>query len=62
MQINIKKLFCDNISPKLLCEMNFLIGEYFAKAALKLENKSRIKADLISSHGLTFYHNPQSIT
>ncbi|MCR4881654.1 MAG: anhydro-N-acetylmuramic acid kinase [bacterium] len=58
MQQKLKSLFAPTISPKLLCEMNVLIGEYFAKAALLLEEKTGLKPDLIGSHGVTFYHNP----
>ncbi len=61
MSIKIKKLFEPTISPQFLCEMNFLIGEYFAKCALGLCEKAGVKptdVDLIGSHGLTFYHNP----
>lgn len=58
----LKSLFRDNISPKFLCEMNFLIGEYFAKCALNLQEKTGIKPDLIGSHGVTFYHNPTKET
>ena len=58
MQEKIKKLFEPTVSPRLLTEMNFLIGEYFAKCAIKLEEKTKIKADLIGSHGITFFHNP----
>jgi len=60
MSKKLKLLFSENISPKFLCEMNFLIGEYFAKCALKLEEKTNIKPDLIGSHGVTFFHNPTS--
>ncbi len=60
MQDKLKQLFLPQISPKFLCEMNVLIGEYFAKCALKLEEKTGIKPDLIGSHGITFFHNPTS--
>jgi len=62
MIAKLKSLFADKISPKFLCEMNFLIGEYFAKCALKLQEKTGIKPDLIGSHGVTFYHNPTKET
>ena len=58
MQAKIKKLFSYRISPKFLCEMNFLIGEYFAKCAMELINKTKLNPDLIGSHGITLYHNP----
>ena len=60
MQSRLKKLFESAISPKFLCEMNTIIGEYFAKAAIALEEKFGKKADLIGSHGITFYHNPSN--
>ena len=62
MSERIKKLFTPNVEPKFLCEMNFLIGEYFAKTANLLINKTGIKPDLIGSHGVTFYHNPTKET
>ncbi|MCQ2958142.1 MAG: anhydro-N-acetylmuramic acid kinase [Candidatus Gastranaerophilales bacterium] len=62
MQDKIKKLFEDKISTKFLCEMNVLIGEYFAKCALKLEEKTGKKPDLIGSHGVTLWHNPTKET
>ena len=58
MQTKLKSLFAPMISPKFLCEMNVLIGEYFADAAKKLIKKTGKKVDLIGSHGVTFYHNP----
>jgi anhydro-N-acetylmuramic acid kinase len=42
--------------------LNFVIGEVFAEAVLKLCRNSRIKLntiDLIGSHGQTIYHNPR---
>jgi anhydro-N-acetylmuramic acid kinase len=42
-----------------ICEMNFLIGELLAEAALKLMQRERIsprKVDFIGSHGQTAYH------
>ncbi|MDD5064494.1 MAG: anhydro-N-acetylmuramic acid kinase [Phycisphaerae bacterium] len=42
--------------------LNFVIGEVFAEAVLKLCRKSRIDLktiDLIGSHGQTIYHNPK---
>ena len=58
MRKKIRQLFEPMISPKFLCEMNFLLGEYFAQAAEKLYTMTGIKPDLIGSHGVTFYHNP----
>jgi anhydro-N-acetylmuramic acid kinase len=48
--------------PAELCRLNFVIGEVFARAVLKLCRKSRIDLetiDLIGSHGQTIYHNPK---
>src|SRR5262245_39993594 len=42
-----------------ISNLNFLIGELFAQAALNLCKKARIsprKIDLIGSHGQTVYH------
>ncbi len=58
MREKLQQLFAPVVAPKLLCEMNFLLGEYFANAVINLQNKTGIKPDLIGSHGVTFYHNP----
>ena len=45
----------------LICQLNFLIGELFAKAAIGVIKKSGYKMkdiDLIGSHGQTIYHMP----
>ena len=45
-----------------LCHMNFLLGELFADAVLRLCRHARIdvkSVDLIGSHGQTIYHIPQ---
>jgi anhydro-N-acetylmuramic acid kinase len=45
-----------------VCHLNFVIGEIFAEAVIKLCKKSKIplgSIDLIGSHGQTIYHNPQ---
>ena len=45
----------------LICQLNFLIGELFAKAAIGVIKKSGYKMkdiDLIGSHGQTVYHMP----
>ena len=47
-----------------ICHMNFLLGELFAEAALKLIRKLRMKpedVDLIGSHGQTIQHIPVGI-
>jgi len=48
---------------KEISDLNFLIGEEFAKAALEVIDKaglSTTEIDLIGSHGQTVYHNPPS--
>ena len=48
-------------SVKDVCWMNFIIGEYFAKAALSVIEKAGLTSDdvhLIGSHGQTIYHYP----
>ena len=47
-----------------ICQMNFLIGEVFADAALSVIHEARLEAreiDLIGSHGQTVYHLPPQI-
>jgi anhydro-N-acetylmuramic acid kinase len=44
-----------------ICRLNFELGEFFAKAALKAIRESGLKpedVDLIGSHGQTVYHIP----
>ena len=44
-----------------ICQMNFLLGEKFAEAALSLAEKARIPidtVDLIGCHGQTIHHLP----
>ena len=51
-----------NSGPLEMCHLNFVIGEVFAEAVLKLCRKSGIglnTIDLIGSHGQTIYHNPK---
>jgi anhydro-N-acetylmuramic acid kinase len=45
-------------SIKDVCEMNFILGKLFAKCT----EQFGIKADIISSHGQTIWHIPQSST
>jgi anhydro-N-acetylmuramic acid kinase len=45
-----------------VCHFNFVIGEVFAEAVIKLCKKSGIglkTIDLVGSHGQTIYHNPK---
>lgn len=47
-----------------LCHMNFLLGELFADAAIKLVKDSGLNMediDLIGSHGQTVYHMPDPV-
>ncbi len=57
----------DNLIPHCsaagISELNFLIGEAFAEAALRVIGEAGLNAgrvDLIGSHGQTVYHNPPS--
>ena len=48
--------------PADISNLNFLLGEIFAEAVIRLCKKSRIALntiDLIGSHGQTIYHNPK---
>ena len=45
-----------------ICHYNFVLGEVFARAIIKLRHKSDISVssiDLVDSHGQTIYHNPR---
>ena len=58
---NIFKIFENKASLDEICWMNFVIGEYFAQAALEVIKKAGItpqEVDLIGSHGQTIYHKP----
>ncbi len=55
---------CDPESARLdnICHYNFVLGEVFADAIIKLCNRSGIplcSIDLVGSHGQTIYHNPR---
>ncbi len=55
---------CDPESARLdnICHYNFVLGEIFADAIIKLCNRSGIplcSIDLVGSHGQTIYHNPR---
>ncbi|MCK4294020.1 MAG: anhydro-N-acetylmuramic acid kinase [Planctomycetes bacterium] len=55
---------CDPESARLddICHYNFVLGEVFADALVKLCTQSGIalrSIDLIGSHGQTIYHNPK---
>ncbi len=48
--------------PADISNLNFLLGEIFAEAVIRLCRKNRIALrtiDLIGSHGQTIYHNPK---
>ena len=47
-------------STRSICELNFALGEAFAKAAQAVTAKANIGADLIASHGQTVYHQAQT--
>ncbi|MCK7467704.1 MAG: anhydro-N-acetylmuramic acid kinase [Desulfosudis oleivorans] len=58
----IHKLFSKKADIEELCWMNFVLGEYFASAALDVIDLVGLKPkdiDLIGSHGQTVYHFPQ---
>ena len=47
-----------------ICQMNFLIGEVFAEAALSVIREAKLgveEIDLIGSHGQTVYHLPPQL-
>jgi len=55
---------CSPESARLdnICHYNFVLGEVFADAIIKLCDKSGIplcSIDLVGSHGQTIYHNPR---
>ena len=50
-------IFSGNATVKDICQMNFAIGECFARACQTLISEFG-KPDLISSHGQTIYHYP----
>lgn len=57
---------CDPESSRLedISNMNMLLGELFAEAALAVINKAGMNREdisLISSHGQTIYHQPDSV-
>ena len=50
------------LSLQSASQLNFLLGEIFADAALKIIKKNKLKQKdvlLIASHGQTIYHHPQ---
>ncbi len=62
---NIFKLFENKSSIEEFCWMNFVIGEYFAEAALAVIEKAGLTPkdiDLIGSHGQTVFHFPSNQT
>lgn len=57
----IYSMFQDKPAIKDICWLNFVLGEYFAQAALDVVKKAGLKpedVDLIGSHGQTIYHFP----
>lgn len=65
--IEIKKMIFNLFNPKTstvdkICLMNFILGEIFADACIKIVNETKFKLkdiDLIGSHGQTIYHIPK---
>ena len=57
IRAKIFQLFSGDVSVKDVCQMNFAIGECFAKACQILISEFG-KPDFISSHGQTIYHYP----
>ncbi len=58
-QLILSSLNAKSISVAEISQLNFLIGELFAEAALKVCEKNKIpirSVDLIGSHGQTIYH------
>lgn len=48
-------------SAREICQMNFVLGELFAQAAIAVASEIGIdKVDLIGSHGQTIYHMPEA--
>ena len=48
-----------------ICQMNFVLGEVFADAALRLMREAGVRpeeVDLIGSHGQTVWHEPNPVT
>jgi len=57
------RIFNNKTSVEEICQMNFIIGEYFASAALEVIKKAGINpadVDLVSSHGQTIFHKPDN--
>ena len=46
----------ENASVANLSRLNFLLGELYADAVLRAQQKFRVKADLVGCHGQTIYH------
>jgi len=56
------KLFSPETSTvDMVCEMNFVLGGFFAECAVRLVEEAGVSTvDLIGSHGQTIYHSPRS--
>ena len=58
----IRKLITSKGNIKELSQLNFLLGEIFADAALEIIKRNRLKSKdilLVASHGQTVYHHPE---
>ncbi len=59
---NTKDIQFNTLRQKEIAQFNFLLGEIFAKAAIKIIKKNKLSSKdilLIASHGQTIYHHPE---
>ncbi len=49
----------DKSNVSLICQLNFLLGEEFARAVEEIVEKTGLKPELIVSHGQTIFHIPR---